>query len=420
MIVFTMMFVLLTIVAGLHYRQMSSRSNLYHEDANLQARVAAEYEQARISCPNATFTPMIQVVQTRTEHSTTSDLPTLEANKLFATPGLTDVGSTHSLRFNNVPLQARSGMSWDLLQPRSSDPSVQPGRSHYISVTSNFFPYMACAPNGTITAKDTFAWRNQLFVANDSVPTQQSYSGGGALMAAQGDIQLGSCPYGELYTTNGTVTVEDGSFIAYQRLPGDLSGPAAYNNAIKSQVQAAMDKLSAQAQDKTSQLTGKALGPALFMELFRNPDSAKTALSDFLSLRNAMSFPFLMIPGVEYEPPVFVTIWLHMPFAPDFKPQAEKSDKEVERDSKLAEVKEQSSQLKDLQSQSDAETDPAKKKTLQKSIDDAKAKNDQSTKDLQKISGDLQKEMEDSQQSNDPDADKGPANRDAEDKLKLD
>lgn len=311
MIVFAMIFVMITLVAGLHYRQATARAVLFQEDANLQARVAAEYEMARLAAPNATFQPLVQEVTGQLQHASGLDLPAGLAKHLFTEDGVPDLASGLPLPFDNQ-LKGRPGLSWNQVKPQTSSPSIRPDKSQYLGVVSSFFPYVAYAPQGTITCEDTFAWRNQLF-DNPLFPPDKAHSGGSLKMAAQGDITLKSCAYGELYTRSGRVSVDSGRILAFRGTPPNLSATSGnYLATLNQQIGEARTALSQRAFDKTALFNEAEFGLDFVFKLLKG----NANLSSLLSLRQAMKFPFLMIPGGNTLGLV-TNIWLHVPYAPD-------------------------------------------------------------------------------------------------------
>lgn len=409
--VFVLMFVMLTLVAGLHYRQSSARASLFHADANLQARIAAEVELARHCHPTGTFSSPSGPVQGALQKSSELAPTPLAAKNLFSKSGLVDLAKAQTLKSEKL-LSARPGLFWNSIKVSSSDPSMQPDKARYLAVISESFPYAACAPQGQIEASEAMAWRNQVF-SNIEFPTQQAFSGGSARLAAGGNITLGKCSYGELFSTSGTIRVEEGRFVAFQGPPADLVGPTAYPNQVRQQVQQAIDRLSAQAFDKTPLFTGAPLGVDLVLDLFKG--KADSALASALSLRQAMRFPFLMLPGGRIKG-VIVNVWLHMPYAPDggssqSRVESISQEKQGQIDGKLSEIEAKNKQIEEAKKQAEAETDPQRKQDAQKVVKAREAESEGLLEGLQGIQKELDSEIESALETSKAEEDKGPANR---------
>ena len=373
--VLAMMFVLLILVAGMHWRQSSARSSLLREEANLEARVAAEYELAKQVHPEATFAPEKQTVRAALAAHMAIDLPKGLAKPLFqykVGQGLTNLIKSQAMP-QDPKLLGRPGKAWNLVVPNSLDPAMQPDKVKFLSVVTNDFPYAACAPNGTIKVAEAHAWSNELFKVGYS--TETAMSGKATVMSAGGNIEVGNLTYGELYTANGTVSVDQGRFIAYPGPPGDLANADAYPNIIAGQVTDAMTKLSAAAQDKTNLINGNILGIDTIVSLFTGKVS--DFLGKALSMRQAMQMPFFMIPGGKVQG-IIVTMWLHMPFPPDgagAKDQLDELQKkqQAELGPKQTAIAEQHTKVADLEKETAAQTDAEAKKKKQQELDKARS-----------------------------------------------
>ena len=416
MIVFAMMFVLITLVAGLHYRQGTARSSLFHEEANLQARVAAEYELAKQCQPQASFSPDTQAIKgTLAVAKESAMLPALSASKLFDDGGVPDLAVAKTMAMDKV-FKSRGGVAWNMISTSSNDPAMRPDRSKFLAVISNAFPYAACAPGGKIQVGNTLAWRNPIFGESGKIDTELAYSGGPARMAADGDIAIEECSYGELHTFKGEVNVEKGRFVAYAGLPADILGPTAYPALIKQQAEAARDKLKLNAQDKTSLFNGNSFQVSEVLKLFKG--EGENFLAGLLSLRQAMHFPFFMIPGGRVNG-IFVQVWLHMPYAPDGGSAGDDvgkvgKEKETERDDKLKKIDEKQKEIDNLAAQEKSETDAEKKKKIAADKASAEKQKENLATGLQDMYKDIQKEMDKALASSSAETDTGPSNRDGE------
>lgn len=414
--VLSMMFVLLMLVTGLHWRESSARSSRLHEEANLEARVAAEYQVAKQLYPSFAFNPASQTVKASLSDSLAIQFPKGLAKPLFEDKGLANLLDPQKLAKST--LLARPGKSWSLIAPSSSDPAMKPDKVKMLSVIADDFAYVACAPAGNITAQRVQPWTNELFKLGYT--TETAMNGAPAKMFAKGNIAVGNLTQGELYLTEGAPSVDKGRFIAYPGPPADLAVPQAYPNIIQGQIQEAMDKLTNApgCQDKTELANGALLSLDFVKQLFTEPAKG---LASALSMRQAMQFPFFFIPGGRIQG-VFVTIWLHMPFPPDgagAQGQLEtlQKDQDARSSTKRGEYETAKEDVKAKQAEYDAETDAESKADKLKKLNDAKKKEESVGEELQKLSesfGDELKEVLDKV----PDAEtNGPASRTDDEKI---
>ena len=414
--VLSMMFVLLMLVTGLHWRESSARSSRLHEEANLEARVAAEYQVAKQLYPSFAFNPASQTVKASLTDSLAIQFPKGLAQPLFEDKGLANLLEPQKLAKST--LLARPGKTWSLIAPSSSDPAMKPDKVKMLSVIADDFAYVACAPAGNITAQRVQPWTNELFKLGYT--TETAMNGAPAKMFAKGNIAVGNLTQGELYLTEGAPSVDKGRFIAYPGPPPDLAIPQAYPNIIQGQIQEAMDKLTNApgCQDKTELANGALLSLDFVKQLFTEPAKG---LASALSMRQAMQFPFFFIPGGRIQG-VFVTIWLHMPFPPDgagAQGQLEtlQKDQDARSATKRGEYETAKEDTKTKQAEYDAETDADSKADKLKKLNDAKKKEESVGEELQKLSesfGDELKEVLDKV----PDAEtNGPASRTDDEKI---
>ncbi|MBX3166877.1 MAG: hypothetical protein KF760_05670 [Candidatus Eremiobacteraeota bacterium] len=415
--VLSLMFVLLILVAGMHWRESSARASRLREEANLEARVAAEYQVAKQLHPSFAFSPDSQTVKASLTTSLPLQFPTGLARKLFE-----DQGIANALSLQPVPkdprLLARPGKAWNLVSPTSSDPGMQPDKVKMLSIISDDFAYVACAPAGNITAQRVQPWSNELFKPGYS--TETAMNGAPARLFAKGNIAVGNLTHGELYLTEGTPSVDKGRFLAFPGPPADLAVPEAYPNVIQGQIHNAMDKLTGAdgTQDKTELMNGALLSLEFVKQLFTDPAKG---LASALSLRQAMQFPFFFIPGGRIQG-IFVTVWLHMPFPPDGagaqgQLDALQKSQDARSATKRGEYETAKADVKARQDEYNAETDPDKKADRLNKLNDAKKKEESVGKELQELSeafGDELKDVLDKV----PDAEtNGPATRTDDEKI---
>lgn len=382
--ILSMMFILLIIVVGMHWRQASARASLLHEEANLEARIASEYEVAKQLYPAAPFSPLSQTVKA----SVSANLPLAFAPGL-AKPLFQDAGLANLLKPQNLPkaanLLARPGKSWNLIAPSSLDPSMQPDRYKLLSVIANDFPFVACAPAGKITADVIQPWSNQLFSLKYSWDT--AMNGAPARVAAKGDIKLGSLGHGEAWSENGNIDIGGGLFNSFAGVPPELVSSEAYTKTISAQINNAIDKLSDAAQDKTNLANGNILSVDTIVSLFTG--KADEFLGRALSMRQAMQFPFFMIPSFRVSG-IVVTIWLHMPFPADGDDAQNSMDKlsseqGKERDGKQKDLNDQHEKVVKLEKEVASASSDDERKDKQKELDAAKDKEKDLGKELQDL-----------------------------------
>lgn len=415
MIVFAMMFVMITLVAGLHHRQSSARSSLFHEEAKLQARLAAEYALARQINPGASFAPESQAVKGSLEQDQERLAPKLVAHQIFQSQSLLDLSQSKPLKLDKL-ISSRGGLSWNMIKTSTNDPAVRPDKSRYLAVVSDFFPYAACAPQGKITTEDAFAWDNPLFSQSDKVKPATALSGEATRMAAGGDIVVGNLTYGEIFTTNGTVKVSQGRFVAYPGPPGDLNAPDSYPRTIQAQIASVKTRLKEKAQNKTHLFNGNPFTVDAIMKLFKG--EGENFLASALSLRQATKFPFFMIPGGRIKG-IFVTVWLHMPYAPDggsadSRVKEVGTKKEAERKEKLDKLEAKQKEIAEIEAKEKAESNAEEKKKLAKAREAAEKEKEKEADGLRDMAGEIENEMESALESSKAESDSGPANRDGE------
>ncbi|MFN8611178.1 MAG: OmpH family outer membrane protein [Vulcanimicrobiota bacterium] len=383
--ILAMMFILLIIVVGMHWRQASARASLLHEEANLEARIASEYEIAKQIYPAASFSPIGQTVKA----SVAANLPLGFAPGL-AKPLFQDAGLANMLKPQNLPktaanLLARPGKSWNLISPSSLDPSMQPDKVKILSVVANDFAFVACAPAGKITASLIQPWSNELFSLKYSPDT--AMNGAPARIAAKSDIKVDKLTHGEAWSEGGNIDIADGVWNGFAGIPPELSTPQAYTRSIESQITTAIQKLSDAAQDKTNLANGNILSVDTIVSLFTG--KVDDFLGKALSMRQAMQFPFFMIPSFRVSG-IVVTIWLHMPFPADGDDAQNSMDKlgkeqGKERDDKQKDLNDQHDKVVELEKEVAGASDDDERKDKQKKLDEAKEREKDLGKELQEL-----------------------------------
>lgn len=409
--VLSMMFVLLILVTGMHWRESSARASRLREEANLEARVAAEYQVARQLYPSFAFSPAGQTVKASLSDSLAIQFPKGLAKPLFEDKGLANLLSPQQLAKST--LLGRPGKAWSLVAASSNDPGLQPDKAKMLSVIADDFAYVACAPAGNITAQRVQPWTNELFKLGYS--TETAMNGAPAKMYAKGNISVGNLTQGELYLTDGAPSVDKGRFVAFPGPPADLAVPQAYPNIIQGQIQEAMDKLNnaAGTQDKTNLMNGALLDLETVKSLFTGK------IADFfakaLSMRQAMQFPFFFIPGGRIQG-VFVTVWLHMPFPPDGAGakgalDTLQADQDARSATKRGEYQAAKDDVAAKQKEYDDEQDAESKADKLNKLNDAKKKEESAGEELQKLSESFGDELKEALDKI-PDAEtNGPATR---------
>ena len=417
--VLSMMFVLLILVTGMHWRESTARASRLREEANLEARVAAEYQLAKQVYPEFAFSPASQTVKASLASNMAIQFPKGLALKLFKEDNdkLANMLSPQAMP-KDAKLFGRPGKAWNLVAASSSDPGMQPDKAKMLSVITDDFGYVACAPGGNITVDTVQPWSNQLFTLGYS--TETTMNGAPAKMFAKGNITAANLTHGELYLTEGAPTVDKGRFIAYPGPPADLAVPEAYPNIIQGQIQNAMDKLSGAegTQDKTALMNGALLSLEFVKQLFTDPSKG---LASALSMRQAMQFPFFFIPGGRIQG-VFVTVWLHMPFPPDGagaqgQLEALQKDQDARSATKRGEYETAKADVKTKQDEYNAESDPDEKANKLSKLNDAKKNEENAGKALQELTESFGDELKDVLDKV-PDAEtNGPATRTDDEKI---
>jgi hypothetical protein len=306
MVIGTIM-VFMVVVIALHHQQSSSRASLLRSEAELRFRESRNFaiRERLLDIDQPWGLQIGASVEDTTPDSNTGIEPNFakhifarEAGKWSGLPNLKSDQMAHAHRYLEVTPEGFGGLAG----------GVRKGT--YKMVETEIPGYAAYAPNGNISLGEVAGWQNPEH--DEDSDATEAYSGVPALLGAKQDIQVAELKYGEAYSSDGIITIEDGYGVGFQ---GQLPLPA-YESELMNSLAAAGQTLagSATSGNKTS-LISQRLGIGDILDIMFggnfNPESV-------LSLRQAWKFPTPMIPGGSLVVPGIVwEVWLHVPFQPD-------------------------------------------------------------------------------------------------------
>lgn len=190
------------------------------------------------------------------------------------------------------------------------------------------FPYGAFAPNGSVVLESAHCWVNP--PAGTEAPLNQ-FTGRSVWLAAKNSVSVQDpLGYAEVHDIGSQLRVDaQGNFAVFDR--AEFEG---YEDLLQQNIDETRALLKAHAVDKTSLFLGK-LSMSQIVNLVTKGDHAGL---QFLSLQQALEWPFFTFPTIKTRGPV-LDIRLHVPMAADgvnFKNSADSggrpaSNKEVER-----------------------------------------------------------------------------------------
>lgn len=333
MVIGTIM-VFMTVVIALHHTQIGARTALNHAEAELRFRESRNF--ALRSHVLGTDVPWGLPMSTHLEDITPEGGVKIEqdyAKHIFAReggkwsglPNLKSENMASAHRYLEVTAEGLGGLSGGL------------HKGSYKMVESEIPGYAAYAPNGSIRLGETVGWQNPEF--DETAGSTEAYSGVPALLGAKSNIEVTELKYGEAYSKEGEVSIEEGYGLGFN---GELPLPA-YETDFMTGVQSARAALtgSATSGNKTS-LISQRLGIGDILDIMFGGDFNPESV---LSLRQAWKFPTPMIPGASIVVPGIVwEVWLHVPFQPDLGFSSE-HDPDLDRLNEIADEQEEAGPL---------------------------------------------------------------------------
>lgn len=360
------MLVLVTIVIAMHTSQARATRTVTQAEAELQFRQSAEFAAAKLLLGSGSPPDTLRV-EAKDELISDQQMPKLYATKLWS--GLPDWDPKEDQEY-------APGHQTYKLTPTTHDEALKvfAGRFQWL-VAHNEGGYAVYAPNGNVALRQGIGWANPDFL--DQRPVGEAYSGVPFLVAAKGSITAEAFPYGSAYSLDGPLDLGNAASDLGVAFQGAFP-LRAYETELRKTLQDARTSLegAASSGNKTSEISGGVLagaGSVIDMVVNGNPGALN------ISLQQAMSFPFPMIPGFSNTVPgVFFEFWFHMPYAPDFyRPESEddgSGQKNAEKVHKLdQEIKQLESQIAQLNAQIAATSDDDERDDL---IDERNDKQD--------------------------------------------
>lgn len=299
------MFVLITIVIAMHTTQSRAARAVTQAEAEVQFRQSAEFAAANL-LKGDTITPASLRVTSNNELVGDFNMPKKYADKLWdGLPNWNPEGKTYA-----------PGHRTYKVTPTTTDSALKVFQDNYLWLTAHDEGgYAVYAPKGSVKLEKAVGWANPNFL--DERKSVEAYSGVPLLVAAKADIEIESMPYGNAYSSSGPIDLGTSKTNSSIGFVGPLP-LRAYENALKQSLSDAKTKLEATTAsgDKSHDISGGVLstvGQVLGMLSSGNSSNLS------VSLEQAMSFPFPLIPGFSATiPGVFYEFWFHMPNPPDF------------------------------------------------------------------------------------------------------
>lgn len=332
--VLSTIFILTTLVIGLHHQQSVARASQVRSEAELRFREARKFAlREHVLGDSTPWGLKVGAELTDTTPESTQAIDKNYAQKLFEKEngrwsGLPDLGTTetaHAHRFLQLEPSGFGGLSRGVR------------KGVYKVVETEIPGYAAYAPNGDVRLGEVLGWQNPDF-ENDA-DSSEAYSGVPALVAAKGNITIAELAFGEAHSSAGTVEIGDGAGVGFI---GKLPLPAYESDFLNSLQSARSSLLGSATSGNKTRLLNQRMGIGDIVDVMFggsfNPE-------DLLSLRQACQFPTPMIPGGSMVVPGVVwEIWLHVPFQPDAA-FSSKTDPDVKRLDEIVKEQEQAAKL---------------------------------------------------------------------------
>lgn len=403
MMVFALIFILITLVAALHHQQMVARQATMRAEGDLQFRVARRYAEAkRLNKTTANPASDIQVDATIKNDKQGTKLDKW-GGSLFT--GLPDIMIDKKGQMKTTAPAPGADNLW--VSPSSSNLALEVfGNNKYRLVEAPWFGYAAYAPKGSLQVDGAaYGWSNPSFEDESNRTAAESYNGLPALLASKNGLEVNELKYGAAYVKEGSIEIKTkGVSVAYESffpLPP-------YENDLKASLDNAKSSLDSVASlvDKTQFIKGGIFDGAGIFALFKSGGEMG------VSLEQALNFPFPPIPGFQSLPPVWYDFFVSLPDPPDISKSdplgsgegaskdADKLAEEVkalgEKVAKLeGQVAQIQTKLDGLYAQHGVETDKDKRKKLEEQIAQTKNDLDNTKAALQKAKDELKEKHDD-------------------------
>lgn len=300
-IALALMCVLVTVVIAMHTSQVRAVRSVTQAEAELQFRQGAEFATAELF---STAQPLPSDLRVTAKDELLGDLQMADKYGTSLWSGLPN--------WNPKGQEYAPGHKTYRLKPTTSDDALKvfAGRDLWLAGHSDG-GYAVYAPNGGVTLESGLGWANPAFGNTDA--SGSAPSGVPFTVAAKGKIEMEKLPYGNVYSLDGPIELNNGASnlgIAF-RGPFPLRN---YEDALKSSLSSAKGALdqASLSGDKTKDINGN-IGIDTVLSMFTSGGAPS------LTLEQATSFPFPLIPSFSATiPGVFFEFWFHVPYAPDF------------------------------------------------------------------------------------------------------
>ena len=334
-VVMATIFVLTTLVLGLHHQQSVARASQMRSEAELRFREARKFAlREHVLGESAPWGLEMGAELTDITPETSKEIEENYAKQLFkkedggwsGLPDLSNLESAHAHRFFSVRPTGFGGLS----------SGVRKGG--YTMVETEIPGYAAYAPNGEVQLGQVLGWQNPDY--DKGGDSTEAYSGVPAFVAAQGNIDIEELAYGEAHTLVGQVDIEDGAGLGFAG--GEFPLPQYENDFLASLSDARSTLIGSSATGNKTGLINQKMGIGQILSLMFGGDFNPEGL---LSLRQAWQFPTPMIPGASIVVPGLVwEVWFHVPFQPDLG-FSSKHDPDLSRLSEISKEQEDAGKL---------------------------------------------------------------------------
>lgn len=386
MIVFALIFALVTIVAVMNHQQLIARQTTMRAEAELQFKEARRFAEAqRLGKTTATLPSDVQLAASPKDDNPSGSVQVTPSWAKTLWTGLPDVMIAPDSKL------AAPGATNLVISPSSPNVSLLVfGKNKYRLVDAPWFGYAAYAPKGALKAEQVFGWSNPSF--EDGRKSLEAYNGLPAILACNEDMQVEELKYGMAYVKSGDIDL--GTKSVSVPFKGYFPFPPLEND-LASQIQSAFTAMQTPAStvDKTKFIKGGIFDGIASFALFFGGGSLQ------VTLEQAMTFPFPPIPGFSQDiAGVLYEFYISLPEPPDISKvdptgsgAADKEAQDLAQDAIDAanEYKDAKKQVEDLQKQLAAATKQSDKDAIQKDLDKAKTRLKNAEDDLNDKKDDL-------------------------------
>lgn len=338
MIAVALVMIMAVLVSALHHYEVVTRRALSGDEADIQLVMVRKWEMAKAldKIPPYLNMPSDIVVTTKPQ-AVKNDLYVGDnmGRDLFSRnpegawngfPNLV-VKRIYKMDPAAAPLPAPPNFKEYRGTPTSANPSyaVYNGRT-YRTMTGDFLPVAALAPSGSIHLAGCSGWPNP-DLDDVEISAELRYSGLPANVAAGTLASVGNMTYGTVYAGK---SIEATNCTLLTPIVGPLPYSPLIGSGLLSQIDSARSQLTdaaASLDNKTQQISGEppTIGniiELIFTDALGGDGKAITKkLLGWMSLRTAVEFPFISLPGFSSVaiPGTYYSaqVWFHAPFPPD-------------------------------------------------------------------------------------------------------